>query len=482
MTGRAAAAPAPAQSSTADKIDRLRHDDHNAPDGGNDDRLQRLLKPIGTHIPQPRRPLDTSRTHSRTHALTHARAIHTPFFISRDCAARNIHHKNQELGKMGVSESKIAFKQSVFKLIGDKVLQPDDDIFTTYWTVPERVDDVFDLLVGADVRVLTCTDASELGGAKAIPGEQCSPMTNLETLLYNAVAHLRRLQQDVAQPNELVVRQILNCMRILTRIMPFIFEAEHLRDWYDRFFWQPRKPQYLKWDDKRDAPTQLFDGLEPSRLYEKADQHKEIGPPLGETLLSLVIDYFFWRGLTLPALRDENRLSGRGYELKVWKTGIGCSSDPKCTAEHERNQYELVRFLLTLTSSPLYMRPDQVAVANNKVLTYLTTKVDKRVVNAINCSCLNTVMRFNPNLWSMPSGWQGARDNKKLLVLNCVQFLLVAMVYIPPEGKNGFRSSIGALFRPDDFQFIHHGTNVVISQPVSGGEWQSCRYPSCIIC
>lgn len=383
---------------------------------------------------------------------------------------------------MGVSESKIAFKQSVFKLIGDKVLQPDDDIFTTYWTVPERVDDVFDLLVGADVRVLTCTDASELGGAKAIPGEQCSPMTNLETLLYNAVAHLRRLQQDVAQPNELVVRQILNCMRILTRIMPFIFEAEHLRDWYDRFFWQPRKPQYLKWDDKRDAPTQLFDGLEPSRLYEKADQHKEIGPPLGETLLSLVIDYFFWRGLTLPALRDENRLSGRGYELKVWKTGIGCSSDPKCTAEHERNQYELVRFLLTLTSSPLYMRPDQVAVANNKVLTYLTTKVDKRVVNAINCSCLNTVMRFNPNLWSMPSGWQGARDNKKLLVLNCVQFLLVAMVYIPPEGKNGFRSSIGALFRPDDFQFIHHGTNVVISQPVSGGQWQSCRYPSCIIC
>jgi len=70
---------------------------------------------------------------------------------------------------MGVSESKIAFKQSVFKLIGDKVLQPDDDIFTTYWTVPERVDDVFDLLVGADVRVLTCTDASELGGAKADP-------------------------------------------------------------------------------------------------------------------------------------------------------------------------------------------------------------------------------------------------------------------------------------------------------------------------
>ena len=377
---------------------------------------------------------------------------------------------------MGVSESKIAFKQSVFKLIGDKVLQPDDEIFVKYWTIPERVDDVFDLWVGGDVRVLTYTHASEPGGSKATPGEQCSPMTNLETLLYNAIAQLRKLQEDTTQPDELVTRQILNCMRILTRVMPFIFEAEHLRDWYDRFFWQPRKPQFLKWDDKRDTPTQLFDGLEPSRLYEQTDQHKEIGPPLGEMLLSTIVDYLFWRGLTLPAQYDENGRSDRGYERKVWKTGIGCTNDPKCTTEHERNQYEIVRLLLTLTSKPLYLRPDQVALFDNKALTYLTTRLDKRVVNAINCSCLNTVMRFNPNLWTIPSGWQGARDNKKLLVLNCIQFLLVTMVYMPPDGKNTFRSSIGALFRPDDFQFIHHGINVVISQPVSVSSPQVCMY------
>ncbi|USW51319.1 hypothetical protein Slin15195_G046380 [Septoria linicola] len=368
---------------------------------------------------------------------------------------------------MGVSESKIAFKQSVFKLIGDDVLQPDDDIFAKYWTIPERVDDVFDLWVGGDVRVLTYTNPSEPGARKAMPGEQCSPMTNLETLLYNAIAHLRKLQQETSQPDELVARQILNCVRILTRVMPFIFEAEHLRDWYDKFFWQPRKPQYLKWDDKRDAPSQLFDGLDPSKRCDMVDQDKEIGPPLGETLLSLLVNYLFWRGLTLPSQQDDGGNVDRGFELKVWKTGIGCSTSPKCTSEHERNQYEIVRLLLTLTSSTLYLRPDQIALADNKALTYLTTRLEKRVVNAINCSCLNTVLRFNPNLWTIPSGWQGSRDVKKLLVLNCMQFLLVTMVYIPPEGKNLFRSSIGALFRPDDFQFIHHGINLVISQPMT---------------
>ncbi|KAF2208503.1 hypothetical protein CERZMDRAFT_48997 [Cercospora zeae-maydis SCOH1-5] len=368
---------------------------------------------------------------------------------------------------MGVSESKIAFKQSVFKLIGDDVLQPDNDIFTKYWTIPERVDDVFDLWVGGDVRVLTYTNPSEPGARKASPGEQCSPMTNLETLLYNAIAQMERLQKDTVQPDELVARQILNCMRILTRVMPFIFEADHLRDWYDKFFWQPRKPQFLHWDEKKDTHTQLFDGLDPRKLYEKGDKDKEIGPPLGETLIDLVVDYLFWRGLTLPSQQEDSGRSERGYELKVWKTGIGCSTSSKCTSEHERNQYEVIRLLLTLTSSTLYLRPDQVALANNKALTYLTTKLEKRVVNAINCSCLNTVLRFNPNVWTIPSGWQGARDTKKLLVLNCIQFLLVTMVYIPPEGKNLFRSSMGALFRPDDFQFIHHGVNLVISQPVS---------------
>lgn len=81
-------------------------------------------------------------------------------------------------------------------------------------------------------------------------------------------------------------------------------------------------------------------------------------------------------------------------------------------------------------------------------------------------------MRFQPSLWSMPIGWEGMRDNKKVLVITCLQFLLVSMVYIPPLGpdgrsaKNLFRSSMASLFRPDDFQFMNQGIKLVLEQPV----------------
>lgn len=34
--------------------------------------------------------------------------------------------------------------------------------------------------------------------------------------------------------------QLLNCCRILSRVMPFIFESPEHAEWEDRFFWTPR--------------------------------------------------------------------------------------------------------------------------------------------------------------------------------------------------------------------------------------------------
>lgn len=34
--------------------------------------------------------------------------------------------------------------------------------------------------------------------------------------------------------------QVLNCVRVLTRVLPFVFESEDLLDWEDRYFWTPR--------------------------------------------------------------------------------------------------------------------------------------------------------------------------------------------------------------------------------------------------
>lgn len=105
----------------------------------------------------------------------------------------------------------------------------------------------------------------------------------------------------------------------------------------------------------------------------------------------------------------------------------------------------------------------------------MTTQIEKRVVNGLLCSLLNTVLKYNPNLWSALSNVNGALDlatganeTKKMLVTNCVHLILVLVVYDPPtETKNQFRQSLSSLHRPDDLQFIQTGLSTVLAQPVS---------------
>lgn len=105
----------------------------------------------------------------------------------------------------------------------------------------------------------------------------------------------------------------------------------------------------------------------------------------------------------------------------------------------------------------------------------MTTQLEKRVVNAMLCSLLNTVLKYNPNLWSALSNVNGAldlatgaNDVKKILVTNCLHLILVLVIYDPPtETKNQFRQSLSSLHRPDDLQFIQTGLSTVLAQPVS---------------
>jgi hypothetical protein len=36
------------------------------------------------------------------------------------------------------------------------------------------------------------------------------------------------------------IPHLLNCIRVITRIMPFVFESPECAAWEDKFFWTPR--------------------------------------------------------------------------------------------------------------------------------------------------------------------------------------------------------------------------------------------------
>lgn len=225
---------------------------------------------------------------------------------------------------------------------------------TQFYTLPESASDVFSLWSPNDIGCLTLNNKDN----HPRQDQQVDPNKNLETLIYILIARLQLLQNTLVYPDDprAANNEILNCMRILTRLMPFIYEAEHLRDWQDRFFWQMRKPTFF-WDKKRDQPGALFDGLNPSKTYPMEEYDSDIGPPLGETLLELMINFLFLPGFAIPARVDPNRVPDLECSVRVWQTGIGSTRSLGCTKYHEKNQQETVRLLLAIMSRTMYILP-----------------------------------------------------------------------------------------------------------------------------
>lgn len=75
----------------------------------------------------------------------------------------------------------------------------------------------------------------------------------------------------------LQIPYLLNCCRVLTRIMPYVFESPECAEWEEKFFWTPRLVE--KFDP---TPTEA-DG-------KKAAQYITL-PPRAEVLITC--EFFF---------------------------------------------------------------------------------------------------------------------------------------------------------------------------------------------
>lgn len=147
----------------------------------------------------------------------------------------------------------------------------------------------------------------------------------------------------------------LNCIRILTRVLPFIYEADHLEAWEEQFFWAPRKK---KTRQAQVAAEVLFDEAQAetndAQTQPRVDD-REDAKPLAEELIDTLTDLLFYKGFTIPKLStSEGKVS-----YAIWQSGVGCNTAMVSTKEHENNRMEILRLLLTLTGKSMYMSPSQ---------------------------------------------------------------------------------------------------------------------------
>lgn len=327
--------------------------------------------------------------------------------------------------------------------------------YDQFWKLPESVEDVFSLFTPADIR--RARDNS---------------LPNVETLLTSLISRLLDLIHLPAFPDLDLApsKEALNCIRVITRILPFLYEANHLESWEDKFFWQRRRR--ISTDGTNEKAEVLFDGSTSDDHEEKQkepeDERVEYMKPLGEELIDILIDLLFYTNFTIPRIER----SKKKVTYAIWQSGVGCNTSMQTTKEMESNRSEVLRLLLTLSSKSLYMPAHTVPVKGAKALTYLTTCPDKQTVLSLLCSQLNTALQYNPTAWRVPYDHVLYKDPKQAHISYCLQFLLVLLLYpIPddsrdPTPKNFFRHFLGRLHRPQDFEFLVDGILGTLNQPL----------------
>ena len=267
-----------------------------------------------------------------------------------------------------------------------------------FWELPESPEDVFSLFSASDIR-----------------RTRDRALENLETLILAVSSRLFILRHHPSFPDPELApdRDALNCIRVLTRILPYIYESEALQQWEERFFWGARRKR-TRWSAV--ANEVLFDGGREGEgegdgdgdgdgegdvdgdgggrtPRERVDEFED-ARPLAEELVDTLVELMFFSGLTLPQVQNGKPK----VTYAIWQSGVGCNTSVATTKEFESNRIEILRLLLTMVGKSMYMTPGVLPQRGVRVLTHLCTCSDKQVVLSVLCSLLNTVSSGDVNL------------------------------------------------------------------------------------
>ena len=123
---------------------------------------------------------------------------------------------------MGQTASKDKFRESVTALLQVDVAPDDADFWDELWKIPSSAEEVFELMPAEAARRL-----------------RDERFENLATLYTQAVA---QLCQIVETPYNIYFDQALNCVRVLTRVLPFLLEKGESYSMHSTSPWMSLSP------------------------------------------------------------------------------------------------------------------------------------------------------------------------------------------------------------------------------------------------
>ncbi|XP_062295130.1 protein HID1 [Scomber scombrus] len=349
---------------------------------------------------------------------------------------------------MGTTDSKLNFRKAVIQLTTktQPVEATDDAFWDQFWAdTTTTVQDVFALVPAAEIRAV----------------REESP-SNLATLCYKAVERLVQGAESGC-PTEREKQVILNCTRILTRILPYIFEDQ---DWRG-FFWST-VPGAGR------AGTDDLDDDDGAR-------------PLAESLLLAIADLLFCPDFTVHSHKRgpdsvENMQSIDSCEY-IWEAGVGFAQSPPLNYIHDLNRTELLRLLLTCFSEAMYLPPSTDNSVLNPWVTFFCSTENRHALPLFT-SLLNVVCAYDPVGYGIPYNHLLFSDYREQLVEQAVQILIVTLEhdggvpYRPPSPssmeeqettgpENLFVNYLSRIHREEDFDFVLKGVARLLTNPLT---------------
>ncbi|XP_061613141.1 protein HID1-like isoform X3 [Phyllopteryx taeniolatus] len=353
---------------------------------------------------------------------------------------------------MGSGESKLDFRKAVIHLTSTtQPVEASDDVFwEQFWADPSTsVQDIFALVPAAEIRAL----------------REESP-SNLATLCYKAVEKLGRAAVRGC-PSERERAAVLNCARLLTRVLPFIYEDA---DWRG-FFWSS------------------LPGAQNQRCRD--DKDSDGGRPLAESLLLAAADLLFCPDFSVQSRKRRGQEAVEvadtvdSCEL-IWEAGVGFAQSPAPNSAHDSNRAELLKLLLTCFSEVLYLAPTDHHV-NPWVLFFCSAS--NRHALPLFTSLLNVVCAYDPSGSGFPYNHLLFSDRRQILVVQALQVLIVTLERRGPHAapaadglhasapsagdetdssgpENQFVNFLSRIHREEDLSFILKGLSRLLNNPL----------------
>ncbi|XP_011291696.2 protein HID1 [Musca domestica] len=367
---------------------------------------------------------------------------------------------------MGNSDSKLNFRKSIVQLTQkNQKIDADDPFWEQFWSGHQTtLEDVFALVTAAEIRNIRNDNPA-----------------NLATLCYKAVEKLAKAVDNSCR-TQAEQSCVMNCVRLLIRIIPYIFEDDKWR----HFFWSSLPAAGGGKESGQDV-ARVGGETEPLAYHQQT-------VPLAQSLLNAVCDLLFCPDFTVtaatrrPGPEKAEELANIDSCEYIWEAGVGFAHSPPKNANMEKRRTELLKLLLTCFSEPMYRAPTPTEEPN-KWIAYFTS-ADNRHALPLFTSFLNTVCAYDPVGFGVPYNHLLFTDTTEALVEACLQILIVTLDHdmivqqqqqlelqrhgkLPAPspyddvcGDNLFINYLSRVHRDEDFHFILKGITRLLNNPL----------------